>query len=346
MASLKKSLPFYFTILSIIFFIFLSIELISNPNTIQKYFYIPSSTLIILVCIITVYSRLKNVRLISTFLYKLVFLLFPITLFVSVSLSIIDFFTPANFIFSRFGLNYDRLFFISLLLLIFLLLYQSNTFFKKNYTKLILIFEILFLSVLGVISTWPFDRFLQIVKEDNVIEYLQFFTLLSGGIISFLFANLLWHRKKKIFSFIFIFVAIGLLAVAGDEVSWGQRIIGLETPTKIKELNYQNEMGFHNTIYIDGFVPFIYMLAGAYGTFMHFLKDKLSKTLSQDITSLFIPPGHLALFFLLPFLYNLYSLGWEHNFGRWSEVAELYLDLGVTIFISENFFLTKKAKNT
>jgi hypothetical protein len=312
-------------------------ELYGNPHSFEKYFFIPSSTILGVASIVLTILRIKGFSIVPSFLYRLLYFFFPLTLTISVSLSIIDFFTPANFVYSKIPINYDKFFFISLYTLLLLFLHQDNTYFKRNFQKLCLILPIIFFLILVTINLWPFDRFLQLIKEDNLIEYMQFFTLLLGAYFSFLLGKLLKSNKKKMAGILFFCIAFGLFATAGDEISWGQRILGIETPDRIKEINYQNETGFHNTPLIDGYVPTIYMVAGLFGITAHFIQKPIEKIIKRDL-SLFTPPGYLTIFFLFPFIYNLYTNTYVHSIGKWSEVAELYLYSGVTIFIATNYF--------
>ncbi|MEM7119297.1 MAG: hypothetical protein AAF614_43180 [Chloroflexota bacterium] len=41
-------------------------------------------------------------------------------------------------------------------------------------------------------------------------------------------------------------LALFFFVAAGEEISWGQRILGIETPEAIKEINYQDELTLHN----------------------------------------------------------------------------------------------------
>ena len=63
-------------------------------------------------------------------------------------------------------------------------------------------------------------------KEDGFVEYLtSVFYFLASGL--FLFANKK-HRFKNMF---FWFLAAMCFAIGGEEISWGQRIFGIETPS-------------------------------------------------------------------------------------------------------------------
>ncbi len=78
-------------------------------------------------------------------------------------------------------------------------------------------------------------------KEDGFVEYLtSVFYFLASGL--FLFANKK-HRFKNMF---FWFLAAMCFAIGGEEISWGQRIFGIETPSNLGSINVQQELNLHN----------------------------------------------------------------------------------------------------
>jgi hypothetical protein len=51
------------------------------------------------------------------------------------------------------------------------------------------------------------------------------------------------HRLLGLF---YLMCAAAFFIVAGEEISWGQRMLGIETPEALVELNYQQETNVHN----------------------------------------------------------------------------------------------------
>lgn len=58
-------------------------------------------------------------------------------------------------------------------------------------------------------------------------------------------------RSLRWAQFFLVFLAIGVVFVAGEEISWGQRIFGWATPESIAALNAQNETNIHNFLLGD-----------------------------------------------------------------------------------------------
>ncbi len=86
------------------------------------------------------------------------------------------------------------------------------------------------------------------VKEDGAVEYMTAFLLFCSSILMFSrffkqFKNhkLLW--KIGVFSIAFVF-----FFGAGEEISWGQRIFGIESSEYFSENNAQGETNLHNMV--------------------------------------------------------------------------------------------------
>ena len=90
--------------------------------------------------------------------------------------------------------------------------------------------------------------FIYFGAEDSLVENATAIGLACAGIV-------LWARVLRVRGEITrVALALGLLYgllyvwVAGEEISWGQRIIGFETPEYFQENNDQNEFSFHNLV--------------------------------------------------------------------------------------------------
>lgn len=84
------------------------------------------------------------------------------------------------------------------------------------------------------------DTVARLGSEDNLFEWLTAIAfLLSSGLFLFIF----FRARKNLFYLIFSFT---LFIGFGEEISWGQRVIGFDTPEKMKQANVQNEFNIHN----------------------------------------------------------------------------------------------------
>ena len=86
------------------------------------------------------------------------------------------------------------------------------------------------------------------MMEDGEIEYATVILLLASCVL----IMSRWLRLRKVnnvyFSLVSWFVFIAFFFVAGEELSWGQRIIGIETTEYFKENNDQEELNLHNLV--------------------------------------------------------------------------------------------------
>ncbi|QFT82884.1 hypothetical protein FIU89_19840 [Roseovarius sp. THAF27] len=84
--------------------------------------------------------------------------------------------------------------------------------------------------------------------EDGPVEYGTAVMLFVSALV------LAWHSARQcrkgqalaglclsIYALIFVFGT-------GEEISWGQRILGLETPASLREVNFQEEITLHNIV--------------------------------------------------------------------------------------------------
>ena len=100
----------------------------------------------------------------------------------------------------------------------------------------------IFVSILAFYSIYltPNKHFIGVVgTEDGFFEYLTaiFFLIASGFFLSTfrVYQNIFFLLLTLIFFFGF-----------GEEISWGQRILGFSTPATLANINVQKEFTFHN----------------------------------------------------------------------------------------------------
>lgn len=80
--------------------------------------------------------------------------------------------------------------------------------------------------------------------EDGVMEYLTVALLLVSALFGGLAARKrTFPKPDRVLLWVF---AGGLVFLAMEEISWGQRIFGIETPAALKESNVQGEINLHN----------------------------------------------------------------------------------------------------
>ena len=125
---------------------------------------------------------------------------------------------------------------------------------QKIKGRLIILIFFVFLFCVSIYSLLFIfnDRMLEIwLKEDGVVEWLGTIAYLFASVLTIsLFINsrpgnnfFIFRTKRNVF---FLLLGLFFFFCFGEEISWGQRIFNFETPEKIKEMNYQDEMNIHN----------------------------------------------------------------------------------------------------
>lgn len=142
-------------------------------------------------------------------------------------------------------------------------------------------------SLLGVIvSHGEGDYFERVfAREDAFIEWLTVLALFVGGAACAFRAFNLHRAKPARFTAMLCLASLVLLFGVGEEISWGQRLLGFETPEAILKHNSQGEANLHN---------------------LQFGELKVNKLLFGQALAV----GMVFYVFILPFLYGKYA-GWK-----------------------------------
>jgi hypothetical protein len=98
---------------------------------------------------------------------------------------------------------------------------------------------------------WPETlRFL--CKEDGIVESLTAAAYFLAA------CAFLWVNRRHAFRNVWLWLYFALfLGVAGEEIDWGQRILGVRTPDALMEANVQQEINLHNMQGIHGNVRMV-----------------------------------------------------------------------------------------
>jgi hypothetical protein len=114
--------------------------------------------------------------------------------------------------------------------------------------KIILALVFTILAVGYILFYTNIARFELYVQEDGIVEWLTVLGLILGCIVCVRrFLQLIKYRTAW---FLIVTIGLGLLLffAAGEEISWGQRILGIKSSEFFKEKNSQGETNLHNLI--------------------------------------------------------------------------------------------------
>jgi len=112
---------------------------------------------------------------------------------------------------------------------------------------------IVLITVIGVALS-QFNRdFLEqtYLIEDGVMEWMSVALLIYLAGLCLRRLTALRSFRPKAFFVTLLLATLAFLFVAGEEVSWGQRIFAIDTPEWIRENNQQGEMNLHNLMVGD-----------------------------------------------------------------------------------------------
>jgi hypothetical protein len=85
-----------------------------------------------------------------------------------------------------------------------------------------------------------------LIREDGFLESLTALVLLAGAILCGYRCWKLRHERSRWFLRSMAACGAVLLFGMGEEISWGQRILGVQSPEFFLEHNAQDEMNLHN----------------------------------------------------------------------------------------------------
>lgn len=305
----------------------LALDSIGNSATVAKYFGFYSHKLVLpallSIAILRVHWQLtfdKQVRRLLPWVATAV-------VACTAGITIFDYNTPINTLYEMTRLNQAQLLILSVFLSHAALIVQDTSWWKAHWKKVLVSYPFFIFAVCFLTALFPFNMFKEVVKEDKLIEYGQFFVLLAGSCSTAWIAIKLRLKKLALWSVFFAVCALGLFAVAGDEISWGQRILGFETSDALKEVNRQEEVTVHNLEYFEWLVLYAYIALAFFGLTSRWILERVPKLKEY---AYLLPSKLLFGYFLFPAIY--FFLQWKILWGiwhAWSEVAELFLYTGI-----------------
>ena len=88
----------------------------------------------------------------------------------------------------------------------------------------------------------------EFVIEDGFIEWCTVIVLFCTMLVCGKRVFTLRRVRPPLFLAVTMLLTLLCLFGAGEEISWGQRLFGLETPDYLKDRNAQGELGVHNLV--------------------------------------------------------------------------------------------------
>ena len=121
---------------------------------------------------------------------------------------------------------------------------------KLSRTEIFILSFITVLTLVGVIGSYIskewYDNFYSV--EDGFIEWFTVVPLVITAIITLSRFFKLVKYKSWLFLLTLMVLAVVCIFFAGEEISWGQRIFGIESSEYFKAHNAQGETNIHNLV--------------------------------------------------------------------------------------------------
>ena len=172
-----------------------------------------------------------------------------------------------------------------------------------------------------------------LISENHWGEY---FTSISFGLSSVLFFGLLFKPARRAQKVVWAMIGLAAFFIGGEEISWGQSILHIRTPSILSNINAQNEINFHNLKYIH-FVNYHTLIAYAvlgwslFSIVLSFWFAGL-KNRVQTFGLPLIPLRIVLIFLTVPYFLLVNPV------VKWDEIGELFLSIAVLVWASDMYF--------
>jgi len=168
-------------------------------------------------------------------------------------------------------------------------------------------------------------------SEDGPLEWIQFIEYAVSSLLALLIF-LKRKRKRNLDSIIWLLIAFLSFVIAGEEISWGERITGIGI-SSVSSINIQGETNFHNLPFFHNYLldP-IFEISCIFLGWFGWRRFKRIKAL---------PNKDLSLYFLFVALFYFYfDISWAsttQQIRNDQEIFEFLLSTGIFIHCYENF---------
>lgn len=184
------------------------------------------------------------------------------------------------------------------------------------------------------------DTYKWFTQEDGFAETMQvvFYTL--SFVLSLIIARRQWQAGDKVIALLYSGLGLALFFLIGEELNWGQRILGWGTPESFAAINKQGETNLHNINGVGYAFKWIQLLVGAYGTILPLVVFRWTAPARfREMIPKLVPHYTLIPYFLLLFVWRIYRNLLEapekyyFAIAEYNEVMELTLAMGIFLFM-------------
>jgi hypothetical protein len=190
-------------------------------------------------------------------------------------------------------------------------------------------------AVVALTALWdPLFRLL--TAEDRIFEWAQFASWTIAAAASLAMGVRLIRSGRRLIGVLWLGLAVGLALVAGEEIAWGQRLFGLETPDALERVNRQGEITVHNIRGLSSSFAVVFVTAGLYGAGAALWFRRLRPARDRELVDLLVPPLFMVSLFLVVPVYKvvrgLLDLAGVPTLTDYGEYVELCLAFAFASF--------------
>ncbi|MGQ9850436.1 MAG: hypothetical protein ACUVSU_10340 [Aggregatilineaceae bacterium] len=194
-------------------------------------------------------------------------------------------------------------------------------------------------------------RFL--LDEDQIFEWATFLCFAVGTLVGLAVVHNRWQARDRLGILLYLLFTLLMFFSAGEEISWGQRIVDFDTPEDLIEINKQDEFNLHNIGESLNLFRALMIAIGLGGSTAYLLNQRLQvERLWDNADILLVPPFFLASTFLVVLAYRLFRLFIWRKSGftitKYAESVEFWLAFGLTVFgylVWRRLRLSRRADN-
>ncbi len=176
-----------------------------------------------------------------------------------------------------------------------------------------------------------------LTAEDGLLEWSQLALDVAGVVGAAVVVTVLHRRGHRGMAALWAVFALGMFLIAGEEVSWGQRVMGTGTPEALARVNHQDETNVHNIGPVQDAVNVVFLAAGAYGSMGVVALRRATRDRPRPWWfDLLVPPHALVTLFGLVFAFKVVRLAVLPSprfvVVKYGEVIELCIAAGLAGF--------------
>ena len=194
-------------------------------------------------------------------------------------------------------------------------------------------------SAFYVLRSSARESYYRFVREDGVAETFQALCILAASIVAAETARRLFKKQQKILGLgLGLFSALTFVVFC-EEISWGQRIFGWQSPEYFQDANIQKETNLHNDVFFKSITHPALIAVGFYATFsplLHAFLFRRRRFTAAFFTTEIPLVGFFAVFTVVYVVYQYlnpiiapYYNGFDVFLWQDLEMAETFFYAGV-----------------